>query len=52
MRFDSYPENKEGKQYYYKVYEENNPEHVDGTRENMAAPKNLYAYVLQNGLHK
>lgn len=29
----------------------NNLEHVDGTRENLAAPKNIYAYNLQKGLH-
>lgn len=41
-----------GRIYYEGIYEQNNPEHVEGTREHNQAPKNLYAYNLSKGLHK
>ena len=45
-KFDAFLENKEGLQYYHGVYEPNNPEHIDGTEENMGTSKNLYDYIL------
>lgn len=49
--FDPFLDSKLGKIYYQGVYEMNNPEHVEGTVENESAPKNVYAYNLQNNLH-
>lgn len=51
-KFDPYLESNEGQLYYKGVYEPNNPEHVEGTRENANAPKNLYAYNISKGNHK
>ena len=50
--YNPFIEDTDGQVYYHGIYEENNPEHVDGTLANMQAPKNLYAYNLSKGLHK
>jgi len=52
LKFEPFLENSDGLQYFYKIYEANNPEHIEGTKENMATSKNLYAYNLERGLHK